>query len=155
MGESGSARFVIGSPLKGEFSIYIEYLSDRTDTVGCIWAATGSLIAGLHRHISILADSLSSSVGAYLCDPAFCFSSKAKTSGCPTHSFQKKTKEVIRLRLDKLIQLIQMGNDNKKDAYVSLIKKLALDEKIDFTTAKILISGYRDSLNRLDGEDTK
>ena len=58
--------------LKGEFSIYIEYLSDRTDTVGCIWAATGSLIAGLHRHISILADSLSSSVGAYLCDPAFC-----------------------------------------------------------------------------------
>ena len=61
----------------------------------------------------------------------------------------------IRLRLDKLIQLIQMGNDNKKDAYVSLIKKLALDEKIDFTTAKILISGYRDSLKRLDGEDTK
>ena len=48
MGESGSARFVIGSPLKGEFSIYIEYLFDRTDTVGCIWAATGSLIAGLH-----------------------------------------------------------------------------------------------------------
>ena len=61
----------------------------------------------------------------------------------------------IRLRLDKLIQLIQMGNDNKKDAYVSLIKKLALDEKIDFMTAKILISGYRDSLKRLDGEDTK
>ena len=61
----------------------------------------------------------------------------------------------IRLRLDKLIQLIQMGNDNKKDAYVSLIKKLALDEKIDFTTAKILISGYRDSLKRLDREDTK
>jgi len=57
-------------------------------------AATGSLIAGLHRHISILADSLGSSVGAYLCDPAFCLSSKAKTSGCPTHSFQKKTKEV-------------------------------------------------------------
>ena len=61
----------------------------------------------------------------------------------------------IRLRLDKLIQLIQMGNDNKKDAYVSLIKKLALDEKIDFMTAKILISGYRDSLKKLDGEDTK
>ena len=76
MGESGSARFVIGSPLKGEFSIYIEYLSDRTDTGAAFGAATGSLIAGLHRHISILADSLSSSVGAYLCDPAFCFSLK-------------------------------------------------------------------------------
>ncbi len=61
----------------------------------------------------------------------------------------------IRLRLDKLIQLIQMNNDNKKDAYISLIKKLALDEKIDFTTAKILISEYKDSLKRSDGEDTK
>ena len=57
--------------------------------------------------------------------------------------------------LDKLIQLIQMNNDNKKDAYISLIKKLALDEKIDFTTAKILISEYKDSLKRSDGEDTK
>ena len=24
---------------KGEFPIYIEYLSDRTDTVGCIWGS--------------------------------------------------------------------------------------------------------------------
>ncbi len=48
-------------------------------------AATGSLTAGLHRHISILANSLGSSVGAYLCDPAFCFSSKGKTSGCLAH----------------------------------------------------------------------
>lgn len=61
----------------------------------------------------------------------------------------------IRLRLDKLIQLIQMNNDNKRNAYISLIKKLALDEKIDFTTAKILISEYKDSLKRSDGEDTK
>ena len=38
LGESGLIRFVIGSlPQKGEFPIYIEYLSDRTDTVGCIW----------------------------------------------------------------------------------------------------------------------
>lgn len=29
----------------------------------------------------------------------------------------------IRLRLDKLIQLIQMSNDNKKDSYISLVKK--------------------------------
>ena len=92
MGESGSARFVIGSPLKGEFSIYIEYLSDRTDTVGCIWAATGSLIAGLHRHISILADSLSSSVGAYLCDPAFLFFIKSKNLRESYSQFSEKDK---------------------------------------------------------------
>ena len=92
LGESGSARFVIGSPLKGEFSIYIEYLSDRTDTVGCIWAATGSLIAGLHRHISILADSLSSSVGAYLCDPAFLFFIKSKNLRVSYSQFSEKDK---------------------------------------------------------------
>ena len=126
MGESGSARFVIGSPLKGEFSIYIEYLSDRTDTVGCIWAATGSLIAGLHRHISILADSLSSSVGAYLCDPAF-FSSKAKTSGSPTHSFPKKTKEVKAMsqvfRVERNKNFTVMANYHLKDKRLSLKAK--------------------------------
>ena len=92
LGESGSARVVIGSPLKGEFSIYIEYLSDRTDTVGCIAAATGKIIAGLHRHISTLADSLSSSVGAYLCDPAFCFSPKAKNLRVSYSQFSEKDK---------------------------------------------------------------
>ena len=78
--------------LKGEFPIYIEYLSDRTDTVGCIWAATGSLIAGLHRHISILADSLSSSVGAYLCDPAFLFFIKSKNLRVSYSQFSEKDK---------------------------------------------------------------
>ena len=55
LGESGSAWFVIGSPVKGEFSIYIEYLSDRQVQWAAFGAATGSLIAGLHRHISVLA----------------------------------------------------------------------------------------------------
>jgi hypothetical protein len=27
------------SPKKGEFPIYIEYLSDRTGTMGCIWGS--------------------------------------------------------------------------------------------------------------------
>ena len=45
------------SPEWGEFSAYIEYLSDRIDTVSCIRAAAGCLAAGLHRHISIKADS--------------------------------------------------------------------------------------------------
>lgn len=49
----------------------------------------------------------------------------------------------VRLRLDKLIQKIQIC-DNAVDApYVSLIKRLALNEKIDFDTAKILISEYK------------
>ena len=78
--------------LKGEFPIYIEYLSDRTDTVGCIWAAIDNLIAGLHRHISIMADSLSSSVGAYLCDPAFLFFIKSKNLRLSYSQFSEKDK---------------------------------------------------------------
>ncbi len=49
----------------------------------------------------------------------------------------------IRLRLDKLIQKIKLSEGNDKEPYISLIKKLAVDDKIDFDTAKILISEYR------------
>jgi len=49
----------------------------------------------------------------------------------------------VRLRLDRLIQKIKMSEDAANDPYISLIKRLALDEKIDFDTAKILVSGYR------------
>lgn len=127
MGESGSAWFVIGSPLKGEFSIYIEYLSDRTDTVGCIWAATGSMIAGLHRHISVLAGFRARlSVRIYV-TRLFCFSSKAKTSGCPTHSFQKKTKEVKAMsqvfRVERNKNFTVMANYHLKDKRLSLKAK--------------------------------
>ena len=56
------------SPL-GSCVPVIQKLSDRTGTVAAVGAATGSMTAGLHRHISILADSLGSSAGAYLYDP--------------------------------------------------------------------------------------
>ena len=53
------------------------------------------------------------------------------------------TYPTVRLRLDKLIQKIQIVEDNKNDPYISLIKKLAVDDKLDFDTAKILISEYK------------
>ncbi len=49
----------------------------------------------------------------------------------------------VRLRLDKLIQKIQLQDNAENEPYVSLIKKLAIDDKIDFDTAKILITEYR------------
>ena len=49
----------------------------------------------------------------------------------------------VRLRLDKLIEKIKMNENTAEDSYVSLIKKLALSEKIDFEAAKILINEYR------------
>ncbi len=53
------------------------------------------------------------------------------------------TYPTVRLRLDKLIQKIELSEDVIKEPYISLIKRLAVDDKIDFDTAKILISEYR------------
>lgn len=49
----------------------------------------------------------------------------------------------VRLRLDRLIQKIQLTENAEADPYISLIKRLAVDDKLDFDTAKVLITAYR------------
>ncbi len=49
----------------------------------------------------------------------------------------------VRLRLDRLIQKIRLTEAAEADPYVSLVKRLAVDGKLDFDTAKILITEYR------------
>ena len=49
----------------------------------------------------------------------------------------------VRLRLDRLIQKIRLSETEEADPYVALVKKLALDDKLDFGTAKLLLSEYR------------
>jgi hypothetical protein len=53
------------------------------------------------------------------------------------------TYPTVRLRLDKLIQRIQIAEDNSNEPYISIIKRLAVDDKLDFDTAKILINEYK------------
>lgn len=53
------------------------------------------------------------------------------------------TYPTVRLRLDKLIQKIQISEDTASEPYIALIKRLAVNEKVDFDTAKILISEYK------------
>jgi len=53
------------------------------------------------------------------------------------------TYPTVRLRLDRLIQKIRISEDNVNEPYISLIKRLAVNEKLDFDTAKILISEYK------------
>lgn len=53
------------------------------------------------------------------------------------------TYPTVRLRLDRLIQKINLSEDKQKEPYIGLIKNLALNEKIDFETAKILIEEYK------------
>ena len=49
----------------------------------------------------------------------------------------------VRLRLDRLIQKIRLAESAEPDSYISLVKKLAVDDKLDFDTAKLLITEYR------------
>ncbi len=59
------------------------------------------------------------------------------------------TYPTVRLRLDRLIQKIRISEDNANEPYISLIKRLAVNDKIDFETAKILVSEYK----KIKGED--
>ena len=49
----------------------------------------------------------------------------------------------VRLRLDRLIQKIQLGESQEEDPYVALVKRLAVNDKLDFDTAKLLINEYK------------
>lgn len=57
------------------------------------------------------------------------------------------TYPTVRLRLDRLIQRINVSQESAAEPYVALIKKLAVNEKIDLDTAKLLINEYRNSKN--------
>ena len=53
------------------------------------------------------------------------------------------TYPTVRLRLDRLIQKIQISESAEADPYISLVKRLAVQDKLDFDTAKILIREYK------------
>lgn len=53
------------------------------------------------------------------------------------------TYPTVRLRLDRLIQKIQISEQNANEPYIALIKRLAMNDKLDFDTAKLLISEYK------------
>ena len=53
------------------------------------------------------------------------------------------TYPTVRLRLDKLIQKIKISDDTESEPYIALIKRLAINDKLDFDTAMVLISEYK------------
>ena len=60
------------------------------------------------------------------------------------------TYPTVRLRLDRLIQKIRLGETAESDPYVSLVKRLAVNDRLDFNTAKLLIEEYKKA--RRDGK---
>ena len=53
------------------------------------------------------------------------------------------TYPTVRLRLDRLIQKIRIGEDTAADPYIATIKRLAVSDRLDFDTAKLLIAEYK------------
>ena len=57
------------------------------------------------------------------------------------------TYPTVRLRLDRLIQKIRLTEDAAADPYIATIKRLAVNEKLDLETAKVLIAEYKKTKN--------
>ena len=53
------------------------------------------------------------------------------------------TYPTVRLRLDRLIEKIKLYDQVQREPYITLIKRLALEGKIDVDTAKQLVAAYR------------
>ena len=45
--------------------------------------------------------------------------------------------------ISRLIQKIKLSEDTENEPYIALIKQLALNDKLDFETAKLLIAEYK------------
>ena len=58
------------------------------------------------------------------------------------------TYPTVRLRLDRLIQKIKLTEDTAADPYIATIKRLAMNEKLDLNTAKVLIAEYKKTRNK-------
>ena len=53
------------------------------------------------------------------------------------------TYPTVRSRLDRVISQILSSDEKKEEAYISLIKKMVLEEKLELDAAAILIQEYR------------
>ncbi len=49
----------------------------------------------------------------------------------------------VRLRLDRLIQKIELNDQKEEEPFSAFIKGLAVDSRIDLETAKIIIEKYK------------
>ena len=53
------------------------------------------------------------------------------------------TYPTVRLRLDRVIQKIHMAEDVAADPFIAAVKRLAINERLDLDTAKLLIAEYK------------
>ena len=53
------------------------------------------------------------------------------------------TYPTVRLRLDRLIEKIRLAEQSEQEPYIALIRRLAVDERIDVDAAQLLINEYK------------
>ncbi|MFD2638679.1 DUF2089 family protein [Piscibacillus salipiscarius] len=49
----------------------------------------------------------------------------------------------VRLRLDRMIQKIEVSESREDDEFVEFIKKLSIDDEVSLEAAKLIIDKYR------------
>lgn len=53
------------------------------------------------------------------------------------------TYPTVRLRLDRLLLKVRESDLSLDDPYIVMVKRMALDEKIDYEAAKVLIAEFK------------
>src|SRR5690625_4833052 len=53
----------------------------------------------------------------------------------------------VRIKLDRLIQKIKLNEDLEHEEFIQIIKKLAIDERINLEEAKLIIEKYKKERN--------
>lgn len=60
------------------------------------------------------------------------------------------TYPTMRIKLDKLIEKVKDSDVEINDSYTDIIKKMALDDKLELSTAKELLARYRKMKQRIE-----
>ncbi len=60
------------------------------------------------------------------------------------------TYPTMRIKLDKLIEKVKDSDVEINDSYTDIIKKMALDDKLELSTAKELLAHYRKMKQRIE-----
>ena len=61
------------------------------------------------------------------------------------------TYPTVRSRLNGIISKVSSSEQQQEDTYVTLIKKMAMDGKLDFEAASVLIHEYRQRKEKTNG----
>jgi len=50
----------------------------------------------------------------------------------------------VRLKLDRIIQKINITDHSEEDSFIEMIKRFAINDKLDYDIAKTIINEYRE-----------